>query len=416
MLSPGLNAGLSNNAAMSAAIEAAATVTAAAPNYFRKVGLDSTGSVSTTGQQNANVVSVPETATTVAGNGDTFQVEEGTTFIANIGSFKDTLGSTSDYTADINWGDGTVSAGIVSATTGGDFAVIGTHEYAKSGTYTISVPVTDNTGAEITNTCSAQVIPSLSQSTVSAGASSFEAGGSTQVTLTVKNPSGDPESDGGLNVAFGLVEGSAGGSFGSVTGDGDGTYTATFTSTAAGVSTITASIDGQELSNDGYAVNVTPGPVSLSHSTLAVASPGVTIGAPDTVTFTARDVYGNQEIGGGLSVAFVQGGGHGRGLFTAAQDNGNGTYTATFFGTEAGTVPITATVAGGQGLSVMPAIMVNASSLPSPAVTWSTPAEITYGTARARTNSMPAQASRARLLTFPRQARCRPRAAARRLR
>ena len=359
----------------------AVTSASAGTNYFRKVGSEQGGSISSTGEENANVFGVAESPSYVVGSGDSFQVPQGATFIANIGSFSDPSGTTSDYTANINWGDGSVSAGVVSATVGGKFAVIGTHQYAKVGTYTISVPVTDNTGAEITNTCSVQVIPSLSRSSISTAASHFQAGGSTQITLTVEDPSGKPESDSGLNVVFGLTEGSAGGSFGAVTDLGDGKYTVNFTSTAAGVDTITASIDGQELTNSGYQVTVTPGPMSLAHSTLAVASASVSVGGLDLVTFTARDIYGNQETTGGLNVQFALGSGQASGIFTTVRDYANGNYTASFVGTGLGANTISAVVPGSQGLSIPPEIVVFGSSLPAPAITWAKPAAITYGTA-----------------------------------
>jgi RHS repeat-associated protein len=348
-----------------ASLVRAASVTTGGPNYFRKVTLAGSGDIGT-GQTSANVVGVTESAAQVVGNGDTFQVEQGSTFIANIGSFSDTLGSSSDYSASINWGDGQVSVGIVTATVGGRFAIEGTHHYAKTGSYTISVPVTDNTGAEITNTCIAQVIPSLSRSTVSSGTASLQAGGSTQVTLRVADPSGKAEAVSGLNVSFGLTEGSAGGSFSAVTDHGNGIYTASFSSTSAGLETITASIDGQELNSTGSALSVMPGAVSLGNSTLSIESPGVSVGGAETVTFTARDAYGNLETGGALDVTFVQGISPGSGVFTDVQDLGNGAYSASFTGLTSGTAAIGVDVGGSGGLLIAPTITVGGNT-PSPA-------------------------------------------------
>lgn len=48
----------------------------------------------------------------------------------------------SDYTASINWGDGTAaSPGIVTGPVGGPFSVSGSHSYSKVGSYTIGVTV-----------------------------------------------------------------------------------------------------------------------------------------------------------------------------------------------------------------------------------------------------------------------------------
>jgi PKD repeat protein len=60
----------------------------------------------------------------------------------------------SSYTAMVNWGDGTQSAGVISGSNG-DFVVSGTHEYAAQGNYTVTVTVTnaaDQTSASATST------------------------------------------------------------------------------------------------------------------------------------------------------------------------------------------------------------------------------------------------------------------------
>jgi hypothetical protein len=73
----------------------------------------------------------------------------------------------------------------------------------------------------------------------------------------------------------------------------------------------------------------------------------VVSGGTTTVTLQAVDAYGNYEIAGGLSVAFAMGSTTGaRGTFGKTTDNKNGTYTAVFTGTIAGTNAITATVGG----------------------------------------------------------------------
>jgi hypothetical protein len=65
-------------------------------------------------------------------------------------TFTDSDGNTqaSKYTATITWGDGTSnSSGTVSTHTGGGFQVAGSHTYAKEGTYTLSISMTDQDGA-----------------------------------------------------------------------------------------------------------------------------------------------------------------------------------------------------------------------------------------------------------------------------
>jgi hypothetical protein len=68
-------------------------------------------------------------------------------------------GAASDYTASINWGDGTSSAaGTVSATAGGGFEVKGSHTYAAAGRHTITVTIDDLGGAKATATSSADIV------------------------------------------------------------------------------------------------------------------------------------------------------------------------------------------------------------------------------------------------------------------
>jgi PKD repeat protein len=52
----------------------------------------------------------------------------------------------SDFSASINWGDGTTTKGNV-ATSGSKFSVSGTHTYNKAGTFTIKISIKDDGGS-----------------------------------------------------------------------------------------------------------------------------------------------------------------------------------------------------------------------------------------------------------------------------
>ncbi|HEY7953054.1 MAG TPA: choice-of-anchor Q domain-containing protein [Solirubrobacteraceae bacterium] len=71
----------------------------------------------------------------------------------------DPAGTVSDYTARINWGDGSNSAGTIAPAPSGGFAVSGTHTYANVGTYATTVTIADVGGADAVATSSANVTP-----------------------------------------------------------------------------------------------------------------------------------------------------------------------------------------------------------------------------------------------------------------
>src|SRR5204862_2051370 len=54
-----------------------------------------------------------------------------------------------EFSATINWGDGSTSAGSVS-TNGAGFKVVGSHTYASAGSYAVTVSVTDVGGSTAT--------------------------------------------------------------------------------------------------------------------------------------------------------------------------------------------------------------------------------------------------------------------------
>ena len=105
----------------------------------------------------ATVADAPITAagTTLSG------VEESpvTSVVAN---FHDTnlLGSASNFTATIDWGDGTPATAGTIGGAGGNYTVTGTHTYATavpSGTYTITVHILGDGGATATATSTANI-------------------------------------------------------------------------------------------------------------------------------------------------------------------------------------------------------------------------------------------------------------------
>jgi probable HAF family extracellular repeat protein len=85
---------------------------------------------------------------------------EGKSFNARVADFTDAdpSGVAACYRAtSIDWGDGSVSTGIIAAKPGGGFSVTGGHPYRHIGTYTYTVTVRDVDGATATATGTATV-------------------------------------------------------------------------------------------------------------------------------------------------------------------------------------------------------------------------------------------------------------------
>ena len=81
---------------------------------------------------------------------------EGQSFSAQVANFVNTNAANNtpaDFTATINWGDGTTTAGVV-ANPGGTniYTVNGTHTYADEGTFTVTVTLSDDAPGTATAT------------------------------------------------------------------------------------------------------------------------------------------------------------------------------------------------------------------------------------------------------------------------
>jgi uncharacterized repeat protein (TIGR01451 family) len=253
---------------------------------------------------------------------------------------------------------------------GGGQGTFGPVQDNGDGTYSVTFTATAAGSITLTATIDGQAVTttaptvslvgpvSLGQSTVTLSTSTLTAGASATVTLTARDAQGTQEPHGGLVVVFGLGGGTGRGTFGAVQDNGDGTYTATFTATTAGPNTITATVGGQAVTSTAPGFTVVPGPVSLSQSTVVVTPATVAAGAAATVTLTAQDAQGNQEASGGLTVTFALGSGSGRGTLGAVGDHGDGTYTATFTATTAGSVTLTAAIGGQAVTGTLPTVVV----------------------------------------------------------
>ncbi|HEV2712811.1 MAG TPA: hypothetical protein VGU26_06925, partial [Gaiellaceae bacterium] len=82
----------------------------------------------------------------ITATGTTINTVEGTPFSGTVASFTDpdVTATASEYSATINWGDGTAPTnGTITGPVGGPFSVAGSHTYVQVGTYSITVVITD---------------------------------------------------------------------------------------------------------------------------------------------------------------------------------------------------------------------------------------------------------------------------------
>jgi hypothetical protein len=108
----------------------------------------------------ANSTSLPLSGTVAAAEADvlsakglTFRANAGQAFSGKVATFtdRDTHNVASDFSATINWGDGTTSAGVITDTRGA-ISVSGTHTYASSGQDAVTVSLTDDAPGTATAT------------------------------------------------------------------------------------------------------------------------------------------------------------------------------------------------------------------------------------------------------------------------
>src|SRR6202012_27273 len=83
----------------------------------------------------------------------------GKSFTGKVAHFTDAnaSASNSDFTATIDWADGTTTAGTIVASNSGGFDVTGTHAWRSGGTKVVSVTITGNGGGTASTTTNAAV-------------------------------------------------------------------------------------------------------------------------------------------------------------------------------------------------------------------------------------------------------------------
>ena len=102
---------------------------------------DSNANVSTTASSTDTTTESPISTT----NGGNLNATEGAATTLTVATFTDPANEgTSAYTANINWGDGTTSAGLISLSNG-TYSIQGTHTYLEEGSHSITTTIVDDT-------------------------------------------------------------------------------------------------------------------------------------------------------------------------------------------------------------------------------------------------------------------------------
>jgi hypothetical protein len=257
-------------------------------------------------------------------------------FSASGGTSSGTISSTTDH------GDGSYTASFTARDAGSALVV---------GATVNGLAVTSSLPGLV-------VVPgsiSPASSVISVSRSSIVAGDTAVLSLVGKDAVGNAVAIGGARVVFAATGGISTGSIGVVSDHANGTYTALFVGQHAGSpATINASINGFAVSTTLPLLSVGVGAVSTVQSLIQVSTGTVASGSTGGITLLARDVGGNDIPSGGLSVGFGLGAGNSAGTIGLVTDNGDGTYSAVFVGTIAGSPrTVTATI-NGQALTSAP--------------------------------------------------------------
>jgi RHS repeat-associated protein len=95
----------------------------------------------------------------LTGGGVGFDAVEGSSFAGlQVATFTDTgIGTASDFTATINWGDGTAATTGTVTGSSGAYTIAGSHKYVEEGDFTVTVTVNDDGGAAVTMSASVTV-------------------------------------------------------------------------------------------------------------------------------------------------------------------------------------------------------------------------------------------------------------------
>jgi hypothetical protein len=201
---------------------------------------------------------------------------EGNAFSGMVGAFTDTNPNqpASNFTANINWGDGTTSTGTIVGGNG-SFNISGNHTYADESSFSTTVSVQDTDGEAASGSASANVSDAALSLISHASSFSFVAGVPLANLILGKFGDANPFGTAGdFEATIDWGDGSS--SAATISGNGNSFDVAGWHTYAIsgnfGVSVSTADVGGSTLSFKSEAMGAVPEPGSLAMIVLGLGS------------------------------------------------------------------------------------------------------------------------------------------------
>jgi uncharacterized repeat protein (TIGR01451 family) len=277
--------------------------------YFNNAGGDA-GAVAVAPTGDTAPITVQQGDQPITASGTTISATEGASFSGTVATFTDpdSTATASEYSAAIDWGDGSATTVGTISGSAGSFTVSGAHTFAEEGTYPVKVTITDVDNAS--NTATANSTANVADAPLHAGAltvpSSTPLGSPTNVSFGFTDDnSAAPLSDFTATIDWGdgsSSPGTVGGSGGSYTASGSHTYA------AAGPYTITVTVvdDGGSMTSASASTSViAPPPTNAlsagywkNHEAHTTSLLPITLGSYTVGTFAqAKAVFNNMNCG-----------------------------------------------------------------------------------------------------------------------
>ena len=232
--------------------------------------------------QTGTLTAIEADAFTLSPTHATITASEGATASGAVAIFSDTgypNNSAGDFSATVDWGDGSTTPGSVATAGDGNFTVSGSHAYAEEGAYTITATIKDDLPGSVTASTTATADIAEADLTLTAAVPTFaatEGAAVSGIVATISDVgSTDPASAYSVTVDWGdgtTTTGSLAGAagtynvVGSHTYADEGKFTVTVTvaepaatPTATATATLTANVADEDLLTGSAAVQATEG-------------------------------------------------------------------------------------------------------------------------------------------------------------